>query len=972
MSVPQKLYGFELQETREFKDSGYTGYLFKNEKFGCPFLYIQTEDTNSFFSVHIRTPEEDNTGISHMLEHLSLHGSEKYPIRGVFFELSKRSYSNFMNAFTTSEYTAFPFSSTNQTDFLNALDVYLDCVYHPKLSEVSFLSECHHLYFEDGDPTKPLVHGGVVYNEVAGAYSKQDTVYYQKLIENLYPDSPTRFDCGGTPDDIPKATYESLVNHHRRYYHPVNSFFYFYGNTEFPIDTVFKKVWEVINPFEIIESPYHPELYDMKPWTEPRTVTIDAPSDEESMVENQHKMTISYVINEKCTNDKLMCDLDFLVSMLGESKNSQLYQALVVPGHVSSVTMSFDFDRLYPLISITASGFLKGKASEIENIILNVLKNFSEENSEEADNELFERIDCYYHNIKIINKKVPDNNGLSLFHDFAEQWIHGTSPLLMIDYDSNLESSFSRTKQRGYLRSIAKRFLVENNHRLVTLLNSVPGFNDAKIEEEKRRLNELKSSLSPSEIDEILQNMKKIDEAQSIEQPINLLPQIHRSDLSKISDIKKADYVCQNGLIDVFINPTKGAVYCDIVVSVQKVDLPNLFLIPFVNMACSQIGAGKFDEFEMSKYVSRWLSSLDSDISILDDVEGKKYVCLTISSSCLNEDIEKLSEIMGMVLTEAHWNNKKQIEILVNHTKCVLSTLKIQLMESYNATRAGSILNNETALDESINGLTGHKKLDDFLRTKSIQNISVACERLYKRILTNGQIHGYISCSEDMKEKSVSAIYGVIEKVRSIPKIDYKPVDYLTEVFNSIKSRKTFINLPVQMGTVALSKFCVKVDQIKESVCLAILATILQNEAVLDIIRGKLGAYSASASFHPRTGIFTIWTARDGVPQKSYEEIIQILKSVENYINDETVERAVVSSLSIIDRPLPPPTKGMSQAIANVTPEYLQKRRDVFLSATADDVRKAAKFITEGEFNVSISANLNVSKPPEGFDVIEI
>ena len=145
--------------------------------------------------------------------------------------------------------------------------------------------------------------------------------------------------------------------------------------------------------------------------------------------------------------------------------------------------------------------------------------------------------------------------------------------------------------------------------------------------------------------------MKKIDEEQSIEQQIHLLPQILRSDLSKIADIKKADYICQNGLTDVFINTTKGAVYYDIVISVKKVDLPNLFIIPLVNMACSQIGAGKFDEFEISKYVSRWLSSLDSDISILRDIKGKKYVCMTISSSCLNEDIDKLSKIMGMVLT---------------------------------------------------------------------------------------------------------------------------------------------------------------------------------------------------------------------------------------------------------------------------------------------------------------------------------
>lgn len=971
MSVPKNLYGFVLQETCEYKDCGHTGYLYKNEKFGCPFLYIRTEDTNNFFSVHIRTPEEDNTGISHMLEHLSLRGSEKYPIRRVFFELNKRSYSTFMNAFTTSEYTVFPFSSTNQTDFLNILDVYLDCVYHPKLTEVSFLSECHHLLFEDGDPNKPLMHGGVVYNEVVGSYSKQATIFHQKVIENLYPDSPSRFDCGGTPSDIPKATYDSIVHHHQQYYHPVNSFFYFYGNKSFSMELVFQKVSEVIDQFKVIESPYHPELYQMKPWTEPRSITVDAPSDEKTPVEEQYQMMVSYVIDENCTNDILLCNLDFLVSMLGTTNNSPLYQSLVIPGLVKGVTMSLDTNTLYPAISVTATGYKKENSEKIEKIIFDVIQKFSEETSEKANEELFERIECYYHSIKLSNKKVPENFGLILFQGFAEQWIHGSNPLKLIDFNSNLEESYNCCKKEGYLRSLAKRFLVDNKHCLISRLNPVSGYNEKQIGDEKKQLQDLQKSLSETQIKQILDNMKKIEIDQSQPQPIHLLPQIHRSDLSKSSEFKKADFVYKD-LIDVFLNPTDGVVYVTVFITVDKIDIPNLFLLPFMSIINNSVGAGQFDEYELTLFIQRWFLALDSQATFENSIDGKKTIRLMINAASLNEDLQKLNESMKMIALETRWNNSQKVEIIVNQSKFVLGKLLSESIDSINSTRAGALLNKENAFEEAVSGLIGLNKFYNFLNEKSVDEIIEACETLYKQILTNGTIRSCVACSEEMKDSVCSAVEDVILKIQSVQKIEYKPFDYSVEIFEKVKSKKTFFNWHVQTGAVALKKFCVKVDQVKTSVCLSILATILTNEAVLDQVREKLGAYSGHALFTPRTGVFAIWTYKDSVPTKSYKYLLEIIENINDYITDESVERAVVSFLSSADAPQSPPVKGLDFDISGITYDYLQKRRDVFLSATADDVKEAAKYLTDGEFNVSIAADSNLSEPPDGFDVINV
>lgn len=293
--------------------------------------------------------------------------------------------------------------------------------------------------------------------------------------------------------------------------------------------------------------------------------------------------------------------------------------------------------------------------------------------------------------------------------------------------------------------------------------------------------------------------MKRIEEEQSEPQPIHLLPQIHRSDLSKISDIKTADEVCQNGLIDVFINPTNGVIYGSVVVSVEKVDLPNIFLLSFVRIANTLIGAGPFEEFEMTNYVQRWVSSLYFDASVSDTIRGTKQISLTISSSCLNEDVQKLSEIMKFVATEAHWNNTKKLEILVNQSKLILSKMKLQSFELFNEIRAESILIKEGAIDEAVGGLIGLNKFEDFLKNKSIPEISEACETLYKQILTNGRIHGYVSCSGEMKEKAFLRFMTLFRKFRTFRKLSTNRLTILLKFLPPSKARKLFSIYPLQL-----------------------------------------------------------------------------------------------------------------------------------------------------------------------------
>ena len=94
------------------------------------------------------TVPQDSSGIAHILEHTALCGSRRYPVRDPFFMMIRRSLNTFMNAFTSSDWTAYPFASQNKKDFNNLMDVYLAAAFFPLLDERDFAQEGHRRHEE--------------------------------------------------------------------------------------------------------------------------------------------------------------------------------------------------------------------------------------------------------------------------------------------------------------------------------------------------------------------------------------------------------------------------------------------------------------------------------------------------------------------------------------------------------------------------------------------------------------------------------------------------------------------------------------------------------------------------------------------------------------------------------------------------------------------------------------------------------
>ena len=967
-SIPKKIGSFIHEKSNSLAGFNIKCHLYRHEKLSTPFFYIETDDINNFFSLHFRTPQIDNTGVSHMLEHLSMRGSNKYPIRKVLFELKKRSYANYMNAFTSNEFTAFPFASINEADFMNCLDVYLDCAFHPKLTEVDFLSECYHIMFEDNDPSKPLHHAGVIFNEMIGAYSNPLKIFRHALDEVLFPNTPARFDTGGVPSDIPKATWENIKRHHRVYYHPVNAFFFFYGS--FSQIKVFEKVDQVISQFNIIPSPYNARLYEMKPWDQMKTIDIKVPANQQIPIEEQYSLTISWVSTIPITDNHFISAMEILLSLLSSSNNSPIYKALIETGLCKSATATIFPNHLYPSFKITATGFKKENTQKIENSIWYVLRKSREEGFD------MERFEACIHQLKITQRIIPESFGLSLFFSVAEQWLHGADPTELVDFNAKLDYLYQNCKKEGFFQDMIQKHFLDNKHCVSARLIPIAGMHDEMLEQERIKLEEMKKLLTQEQIQQIIENKKRIEEEQNKPQPLNLLPKIHRDDLSKKSTIKPPTYKNEKEKIYTFINPTFGVSYITIILDVPT-DIPYLNLMNFLCSVMVKVGAGKYNEYELSLYIERWFYTASICGSVAPYYENeiaKNHAMISISGICLDEDLDKLLDVLKSLVTQVHWNNYSKIEILKQQLLTDNAKSIIPGSFSYNKGVANAQISDDEAFREMTTGLFSTLDTIKFLSNPEAtpEQLSQILELLYLQIFSNSTIRSYVSCIEETREKAENVARELVHDIHTISKTNYTPINYSSLLKEKLHKDHIFIDLKMPTTHTTMSTYCVPSNDFINSACFILLKEVFTHYIMLPILREQLGAYGGYGSYSKANGIFSLSSYRETTPLKTLAAMKDSIKKACEIIDDESCDNACVMYLSICDQPQQIGNAGFAHAIIGDTPELSQKFRDIILSLTTDDLKEAAKSLIGKKYYVSIIGSKMVANIPEDFEIISV
>ncbi len=637
---------------------------YRHIKTGAQHIHIATDNSENVFLVALRTVPEDSRGVAHILEHTALCGSEKYPVRDPFFMMIRRSLNTFMNAFTSSDWTAYPFASQNKKDFNNLLQVYLDAVFFSRLDPLDFAQEGHRLEFEDAENSDSnLVYKGVVFNEMKGAMSSVTSTLWHTLCTYLYPTTTYHYNSGGDPAAIPDLSYEQLQTFYQTHYHPSNATFMTFGDIP-ATEHQAKFESEALQRFEPLAETI--AVADEKRYLAPIAVEEAYAFDEEGPTDNKTHIIISWLLG-KATDLKACMQAHLLNSILLDNSASPLMKALETSdlGSSPSPLCGLDDSQKEMCFVCGIEGSEPEKAVELENLVLEVLRDV-------ADNGVpQDQVEASLHQLELQQREIGGDGypyGLQLILTSLTSATHRGDPIALLDLEPVLAELREAIADPDFIKSLARELLLDNPHRVRLTLRPEPALSARREKSEAAKLAAIKAQLSDAEKQDIISQTAALNARQMQVDDEGVLPKVGLEDISPemayIGATRKTDGALPLSQYEV---GTNGLVYQQLLVSLPALSDEQIDLLPLYASCLTELGVGDKDYLDTQLWQSQVCGSISTHASVRCAVDNLQSLSghLVISAKGLANNHKALAELMNTTFESVRFDELPRLRELI-------------------------------------------------------------------------------------------------------------------------------------------------------------------------------------------------------------------------------------------------------------------------------------------------------------------
>ncbi len=902
------IYGYRLKRVEELKEINSLFYELEHISTGAKHIHISNNDKENTFSVAFKTVPTDSTGVAHILEHTVLCGSERFPVRDPFFSMLKRSLSTFMNAFTSSDWTMYPFSTQNKKDFYNLIDVYLDAAFFPKIGELNFKQEGHRLEFENNR----LVYKGVVYNEMKGAMSSPSQVMGRSLLNALFPDTTYGFNSGGEPADIPTLTYHQLKAFHQRHYHPSNAFFYTYGNLplekhlEFIQDKILKK-FEKIDPKT--DVPSQPR------WNQPKEVVYPYPLAKNEDTSKKCQICVAWLTSDIKDSFEIL-SLSLLGEILLGNSASPLRKALIDSGLGSSLSdgTGLESEMRDTMFACGLKDVEESAGKEIEKIIFNTLNDLADNGIEKM------LIESAIHQMEFHRKEItnhPYPYGIKMMLSFSGGWFHGGDPVKVLKFDDDLKRLNEELSKSPFFENKIRQYFLENPHRVLFKLVPDQSMEQKETERVSEELDRIKADISPAELEKIKEDTEALKNLQESEENLSSLPTLGLEDIPPQVQIIKEDtekfdiekLTPEN--ISVYEQPTSGIFYFSAAAGIQKIEKELIPLVSFFCHAFSKMGTKQRDYTEMARRIDLYTGGVGMSAHARNryDETGACIPFITFNGKCLVRNQDKLFDIIEELAFEFDFSDITRLKNLLLEYRAGMESMIVQNGHRLAISLASRNFSVSRALNElwgGVHQLQTIKNLTKDLTDDKLKEISEKLSLIGKNIFTPDNVRIALVGEADILPNAISRSSKILERSgHSFGKstgVSFDPPEI--DINNQIPREGWSTSSAVSFT--ARSFETVRLDH-EDSPALAVISKILRSMYLHREIREKGGAYGGFAMYSSEDGIFCFASYRD--PHivntlKVYDGAFNFIKS--GTYTDEDIKEAILQVCSEIDRPDPP------------------------------------------------------------------
>ena len=944
------VYGYSIKHAVELREINSLFYLLEHTSTGARHAHISNSDKENTFSVAFKTVPSDSTGVAHILEHTALCGSGKFPVRDPFFSMLKRSLSTFMNAFTSSDWTMYPFSTQNRKDFYNLMDVYLDSAFYPTIEELSFKQEGHRL--EPADDTQDtnslkLVYKGVVYNEMKGAMSSPNQVMVRSILNSIYPETTYSYNSGGDPAVIPQLTCDQLKAFHGRHYHPSNAFFYTYGNL--PLSDHLKFIHDkILIHFKRIDPktdvPPHPR------WRSPKRKTYPYPLDKNEDPAKKCQVCVAWLTADIKDSFEILI-LTLLEKILLGNPASPLRKALIDSKLGSSLCdgTGYDADNRDTLFVCGLKDVEKSDADKIETIIFDVLKNLSKNG---IDKHIIESAvhQIEFHRKEITNTPYP--YGIKLLLAFAGSWFHGGDPVRVLQFDADLKRLRHEISKGPFLENRIKRYFLDNPHRV--LLSLVP---DQFMEEKERErvsaeLDRIRADMMPSELEKVIEDTSALKQLQEEKEDVSCLPTLELEEIPKEIQRVKTSASFPTVPATCYQQATSDIFYFLAAAGSGLLSKQRLPLVPFFCHAFSKVGTSVHDYVEMAQRIDAYTGGvgLSCDARTNFDDSGACLPLVAFGGKCLVRNQNKMFEIIEDLLCKFDFSDLDRLKSLFLEYRSGLESMIVQNGHRLAMTLASRNFSISNALSESWNGIhqvQTIKEITDNLSDDTLKSISEELSEIGRILLTKNNLRIAL-IGEDPAISAASSPTATLQNgLQKGPESLKSPHGFgPPEIDVSDAIPREGWSTSSAVSFVAAAFKAVRLEH-EDAPALSVISKILRSMYLHREIREKGGAYGGFAIYNPENGVFHFGSYRDPhivSTLKIYDAARDFIRS--GSYSNEDVKEAILQVCSEIDKPDPPgpaARKAFFRKIVSLSDEMRERFKEKLLSITRHQVMNVAE-----------------------------
>ena len=917
----------------------------EHERTGARHIHVECPDDNNAFAVFFPTVPKDDTGVAHILEHVVLAGSQKFPVRDPFFSMTRRSLATFMNAFTSADWTMYPFSSRNAKDYLNLLEVYLDATFFPRLSEDSFKQEGIRFEFEDpADPTSGLRYKGVVFNEMKGALASPQAAVQRLVGRALFPQLTYEHISGGDPEHIPDLTWDHLRKFHAVHYHPSNAYFYTYGDK--PLEETLAMIEEnVLKHFERIQV--DTSIPDVKRFTKPIREVEPYPATAGEDNTRKAQALVAWVTVPTGDSFSLLA-MKVLAEVLLGNAGSPLRKALIDSklGTAMADGSGLQDDYRETVFGAGLKDIAPEDAEKVEKVVLDTLHRLVDEGVDQA------QVDAAIHHLEF-EKRERSNAGfpyaLKVLFTTLAPYYYGGDPYDALNFDADLARLERDRTESRFFEGLIQTELLDNQHR--GLLTVIP---DTELEERKRRkeldrLAAVEATLSEADKARIVAEALRIKLDQEAKQDLSTLPTLELTDIPmKFEDVLSREAPVGAARSEFFPLPTNGVTYIDIRSDFSALSADEKDLLPLFGRALTQSGAAGQDYVEIAKRIAAYTGGIGAAAQVQSLAGSEDYLqSFVISGKALDRNATPFIDLMTDLTARLEIEPSRLREIIAE-TATRLESSIANLGFQFAILLAQAKLSSEGALNDRLQGIGMLHVMRDLAKLEDgdLEGVVKKLDAIRTKLFRKESVAVVVTCEESMIEtlKPLLAAFDGALPGGATNRLPEKPprLDAVTEARTA--------PLPVAFN-VRIYKTVRYQDP--DAPVLLVLANYLRDTFLHRELREKGGAYGGYAQANTGGGSFYFGSYRDPNIVRTFDTYDAAVRWVtDGEIEPEALKEAILGACGDVDPLESPDIKGRREAINKLT-GFNRAEREKFkqrlLTVTAADLRRVTNtYLVEG------------------------